>query len=209
MMTSSKTAKFIVTILAFVGMKVGLLALPLNDLDSPFASKVNRDFSGWCQVGKHHFTFEKTTLADILSAFGEGKIVRDGTPGAAIWDWFLRYRWNNQIVTFSSNSDMGSPSHDLEEVEINPAGSSEEFKLPTIKGDITFPFGGPGMSFQTLQRRLGKASVIKGYAAYQYPGHQRGDYNGKSVEYDESGWLRVKVSKDSVEQIEVGRVTSY
>jgi hypothetical protein len=120
-------------------------------------TSVDQDFSRWCDVGPHHFIFEKTTLDDILRTFGSGRIERDGDAGSATFQYFIRYRWKDQVINFSSNNDMGGPARVLEEVDIQPArNSADELRLPSIGGLIHFPFGEPGMSFQDLEARLGK-----------------------------------------------------
>jgi hypothetical protein len=182
-----------------------------DEVESPHAAVVNWDFAEWCQVGKHRFTFEKTTLGNVIQALGGGKMNRDGDAGAAVYQWFVSYRWNNKIVTFSSNNDMGGSTHDLEEVDIKPvANGFDASKLPVIQGHILFPIGEPGMSFQALQHLLGPSPLVNSYAEYQYPGHIQGkDYDGKPIQGDVSGWLRVKVVRDKVDRIEISRITSY
>jgi hypothetical protein len=192
----------------------GIAALPLmagdaDDAISPDASHVKWDFSEWCQVGEHRFIFEKTNLGDIIRAFGIGKISRTGDAGAAVFEWEVRYRLGNETVTFMSNNDMGGTLHDLEEVDVMPWKKASDPDLPIIHGPISFPVGEPGMSFQALQHLLGPARLNKGYAEYLHVGHQRGMSEGKAVELDVQGWLRVKVVDGNNEQMAISHVTSY
>jgi hypothetical protein len=189
----------------------GLAILPLRagDAISPDATPVKWDFSEWCQVGEHRFTFEKTHLSDIVRAFGVGKISRDGDAGAAVYEWVVRYRLGHETVTFMSNNDMGGPLHDLEEVEVKPWKHAVDRDLPIIHGPISFPTGEPGMSFQALQQLLGPARLKKSYAEFLYLSHQPFMNEGKTVQAEVQGWLRVKVVDGNIAQMAISHVTSY
>ena len=66
------------------------------------------------------------------------------------------------------------------------------------------------MPIQELQNLLGLSPMVNGYLEYQFPGHIKGkDYDGKPVQGDVSGWLRVKIVGAKVDQIEISRITSY
>ena len=189
----------------------GLAALPLladddGDAISPDATQVKWDFSEWCRVGEHRFVFEKTNLGDIIRAFGTGKISRDRDAGAVVYEWFVRYRLGNEIVTFMSNNDMGEPLHDLEEVEVKPWKRAVDPDFPLIHGPISFPAGEPGMSSQALQQLLGPARLKKSYAEFLYLGHQPSMNAGKRVEVQ--AWLRVKVVDGNIERMRISHVTS-
>jgi hypothetical protein len=186
-----------------------LLADDAGDVISPGAARVKWDFSEWCQVGEHRFIFEKTNLGDIIRAFGIGKISRTGDAGAAVFEWEVRYHLGGEAITFMSNNDMGGTNHDLEEVEIKPWNKASDPNLPIIHGPIAFPAGEPGMSLQALQHLLGPARLNKGYAEFLYLGHQRGMSEGKAVELEVQGWLRVKVVDGHNEQMTISHVTSY
>ncbi len=177
---------------------------------SASATKVDHDFSRWCAVGDHHFTLEKTTLDEIAATFKGGSIVRDGNPGAASFQWLLRYRWKNDVVVFSSNNDLGGPSHDLEEIDVQPASDiPDASKLPEIRGTVRFPFGSAGLSFDDLQKALGRTDAANGIAQYTFAGHRAGaDSQGKSVSFDVSGSLRVKVSNGKIGQMEMSHLTT-
>jgi hypothetical protein len=182
-----------------------------DDEISPHATNVNWDFTQWCQVGGHRFIFEKTTLGDIAKAFGKGDIVRDGNPGAAVYEFLLRYRWKNQVVIFDSNNDMGGPTHDLEVVEIKPVSEdASSARLPVLAGEIRFQFGTPAMSLAGLEGVLGKARLEGDHAEFQRLGHLPGrDYNGKPILGDITSWLKVKVVHGQLTEIQVSRVTSF
>jgi hypothetical protein len=177
---------------------------------SPDATVVKWDFAQWCQIGRERFTLEKTTLTDVMRAFGGGRITRDGHEGDANFNWLVRYRWRNQIVTFSSNNEMGSDTNDLEGIEIGPANEvSDASKLPVIYGPITLPIGVPGMSFRSLQRILGYAQLKSGYAEYQYLGDKGiKSSDGKTGDFNVQGWLRVKIVGEKVQHITLGHLTS-
>jgi hypothetical protein len=192
---------------------LGLLLIPVraeDDVISANATFVKWDFAEWCDVGRQRFIFEKTTLGEIMHAFGSGTLARNGEESDTVFGYFVRYRWRDQVIIFSSNNEMGGDEHELEEIEIKPAHEiSDASTLPFIHGSITFPFGMPGMSFVDLRRKLGPIWTRKGYAYYQYQGHKKiKSPNGRYVDFDVSAWLQVKKTGENVEDILLGHLTS-
>ncbi len=56
-----------------------------DEVESPHAAVVKWDFAEWCQIGSHRFTFEKTTLCDIIKTLRGGEMTRDGSSGTAVF----------------------------------------------------------------------------------------------------------------------------
>src|SRR5271156_2921472 len=74
----SMKAGGLVMVWLFQAVLLGDYAEADEDVVPNSATHVNFDFAGWCKVGDHTFTLEKTKLADIVRTLGSGTIRGNG-----------------------------------------------------------------------------------------------------------------------------------
>jgi hypothetical protein len=190
-----------------IGGLAASLSLPnFDDAIPTSATRVKIDFARSCHVEAHEFILEKTTLANIVHALGEG-VIWGNHEDAAGCETFIDYTDGTNLIRFSSNCEMGGG--DLDEVRIIPRLPKDLTGLPRLKGIITFSFGTCGMSYTELQSRLGSTIKVKGTVTYLYEGRKPIRIStGKLVDYDVTGCLSATISHGKVIAVDVTHTTS-
>jgi hypothetical protein len=141
---------------------------------------------------------------------GGGRIVNTSDPSNADPLWAVDYRSGESVVRFEADGDMGGPEHHLTGVEMKPAIEyPESSKLPAINLPVTFEFGAIGMQWSALENQLGPSGIHHGIAEYQYPGTKSiKDSAGHFVNFDVSGFLRVRISGGKISAIVISHITT-
>jgi len=193
-----------------LGSTMPLIAATDDDDFPQGATLVSYDFAQWCQVGDHKFSFENTTLSDVIRSLGAGTIRRNGSPGAADYTYFVDYTNGHDLISFLSDSDMGGEKHELEGILIRPLSNQETHrKVPSLSLPIILPFGIPEPELTDLEKRLGLITIQKGRIYYEFKGKKPvKDIRGQINICDVTTTLRASIAKGKAVSIEIWHVTS-
>jgi len=190
---------------------------PFTDAIPDDAPKVPTDLVLKLRLGSYSAVFEDTRLDEIRDHAGVGHADQAG-DASEFTRWYC-YSLPGALVWLESGEMGGGDrltSVAAESTEPSDPRRSSCPALPESLTPATLEFGWLGTPRATLERALGKPSVVRDdWLAFYYVGKKRGSYKGpgdamsRQVEFDVVSSVEVRVRDGVVAELRASHVTSY